>query len=242
MRRILACVLAFTLTACAGAPVYNPEFIKPAAVDKNIAVAPGQSVVIVGYRVSDPAASEPGHLSQQAMNGAWVNIDPRTGMRAGTQLPWFRLARYIFADHPVIYTVHVVPPGTYALGYVELRINLQDVLFQPTRFEHIGKKTTSTSQGLILRFDYEFSSAARATPIAPTFTVAAGDVVYVGDILLDFTKQGRMEWALSRTDDDVKRELANTGLADRFVYRELRRASGAPIEANDGVAFAGVLR
>ncbi len=126
--------------------------------------------------------------------GAWIKVDPSSGLRdTSADLEFDFDDATLPSDAPdgTRYYFFSVPPGTYALGWVASRGKF---------FLSSAYKRVEIIQSR-LKTDYYFSSLAMAKADAPSFTIGAGDVVYIGDLVGDFSRMAQAR--LSIKSDEV---------------------------------------
>ena len=126
----------------------------------------------------------------------------------------------------VQYQVYIVDPGTYALGWVG---NGGEVA-EPTAFTQMA-----VDRGMIGEWIGSLEAHVQAS--TPEFKLAAGDVVYVGDLIFDVGTPAWLAWSMQRSDAAARSFLAPTGLAERIVVRPMQRADGSPIGQRDGTGL-----
>lgn len=115
------------------------------------------------------------------------------------------------------YHVFRVPPGTYALQYT-----IHEGLgFGMARAAMV--KTTRSSNHLV---GMDYSSDATTVPHAPRFTVRDNEVLYVGNVVLDYRTRGKLTTSIKLDEDQAKSILAPTGLDKRMVTRPWERPTG----------------
>lgn len=221
----LAVCAALMLSACGGRYASDREFTQPIAKGKPVEAGPGQGVVLLGYRVMNFADD------WGTPQSGWISIDPTTGLRNNKTMVeldsrGWRLDQADAGKGITEYRAYALPPGTYALGWVW---NSRRGYFFPSE---MAIKLTSGGYGAPTR---TFSDGARVRPNTPTFSLQAGDVVYVGDLLLDFTKASFMRWARETSENGARGYAANMGYKGPIAVRLMRRADGAEFSPSDGV-------
>lgn len=81
------------------------------------------------------------------------------------------------------------------------------------------------------------SLEARITPVAPTFTVQAGQIAYVGDLNFDFSTDDEVRWSHAYDETAACAAIVKTGLADRVADQPMTRENGQPIGPHDAFAI-----
>lgn len=131
---------------------------------------------------------------------------------------------------PAYFAYHL-PAGTYALGWMSNWESGDDHrFFMITQFP--GSLRSEDKVGQI---DHHMSMTGKAQPNTPTFTVQAGQVSYVGDLLFDVTDPSKLRWSFGLSEKSAKESLLKSGLQDRMVTKPMTRFDNAPATGKDGV-------
>lgn len=228
MTRFLALVLVCLMTAC-GTPDPNTRII-PVDAGHALALPGSKAVVVTGIEVDNPSRTRLfGIPIVTTIN--WIAVDPITRLRVGTAMPSMESGCLLGSDcdggigSGTRYVAFVLEPGTYALGYVAGGTGVA----MPSAFTQLSTGGSGHTASL----------EARAQAMAPEFELAAGEVVYAGDLVFDFGSQGWLAWSLQRNEAAARAYLAGTGLADHMLTRLMRRADGSPIRTPDGSPIVG---
>lgn len=230
VRRLAALVVLILLASCANP---YPGTIGPESDTVPLALPPpaADGIVVIGMKVEHPARDGFGH--PWAMFGGWVTIDPATDMRVGKTMTRFRFLGGVFAsdafDGRTQYLTYTVPAGTYAFAWVEHG----PILYEPTAFLAITTRSSEYS------FSRQFSDEAKAQPNTPVFTVKPGEIVYVGDLTLDFGTPHSMRWSMAVNEAAARAGVASEGIGEKMTVRPMRRADGGEIRPMDGTSLGG---
>ncbi len=84
------------------------------------------------------------------------------------------------------------------------------------------------------------SSLAQAKPDTPTFTVNAGDVVYVGDLIVDVSVEAMAILSVKSSESEVRKVLSERGYSGELIFRQIQQFDGKPV--NKSHLFAKVLQ
>ena len=181
MKKSIIVLLCLLVCACRS---YQRDEQAPLA--SSTAVQPGQSAFMVGVVIFSPRTLWGGGVARTKVG--WINVDPSSGLRARPDMP-VADSGGAFASPPVpgetAYYIYPVAPGTYSLGWVESQ---SSGVFLVSAFQSV--KITANTNGADL--GHTFSQVARARADTPTFEVGAGEVVYVGDVVLDLREKDRL--------------------------------------------------
>ncbi len=233
MRHLIVLTLAALLTSCAPLPVprgpvdTNLAYTDTVTFQYGVALEPGDALVIIGLSIVHPRTHPQflGLIDKPWVFGlGWIAYDPGTMKRTGKLMAMMnnecgRLWNNFCSGTD--YVVHRIPAGTYALGWAA-----QDRMASFTRFDQItstikyayndlgGGQATFVPYRL-----WSFSDAAVVRPTTPVFSVQPGDIVYVGDVILDFGDPGAvsLSWkqdeaaarAWLRASEAIKRSYGN---------------------------------
>jgi hypothetical protein len=221
-------IVAAALSGC----INNPDrALPPVDVSQQVQVPDGQAAVLVGIRVANPQSTII-FDTPYATGATWVEIDPATGLRVGNHLFGVGMACKIFAckaaeGEATVYQLFLVPPGTYALGWAAQRLSV----FEATRFQQLELRIQNGEA-----VPFAPSLVAKVTPVAPVYTVNAGDVAYVGELTFDFGAEDVVRWSHSYDEAAAHAFMDKTGLADRLTKRPMTRANGQPMGQWDAIS------
>lgn len=229
MRKFVVLAVAVLLSACAH-PDPNTHAVQPDA-SRPVQIPEGQGAVVIGLTVSQSPPNILGLAAAGPTNAAWVAIDPHTGMRNGPQILGAGLPCKLFdcaaaSGDRTDYTLAVLPPGTYSMAW----ISDHGAMFPTSQFKDAELLISSESSTFRV-----FPLDARAMPVAPSFTVRAGEVAYVGDLDFDFSRKNEVRWTHRYNDAAARGFLAKTGLADHMARQPMTRANGQPMGKADAV-------
>jgi hypothetical protein len=123
----------------------------------------------------------------------------------------------------VDYQILRVPPGNYVLAYVQRG----DTLFPLVRATGASRATLQNAYSgqtvQCLSIDLQ---GGQSTTDTPFLSVRANEVVYVGDLIVDFSDAQRPTVALGATPDGARRALAHFKEARPMTERAMRRVAG----------------
>lgn len=225
MKRLLALLLVCSTTACMTNPNRSIDAAPPGQ-----AVRPtgDQAVMVLGMSLSNPARSE---LFGDALGGgaSWIAFDPRTGLRDNSVLLSTGLSCDLLSRcegvGTILYRSYLLEPGNYAMAYAASKFG--------TYFTSDQADGTAWAPCRSGPLDPAFQTA-RPQSLAPSFTVQAGEVLYVGNLTFDFSRHGWAGWSFSLDEAAARAALVPSGLAERLVSRPMRRVDGTPINPVDG--------
>jgi hypothetical protein len=231
--RIFIILLSFILSGCASGNQSN--LIYPSSVGSTLTLPQEKAALVVGITVQNPAFDQTIWKNALYSELGLVSVDPRTGYRVGSGMPFINtgcsilLTCYVNRGEAVQYQVYVVDPGTYALGWVWLMGAGKSV----AQAMHFREVTVSYADNMI-----DASLDARLLASTPIVTAAPGEVVFAGDLVLDYGREGWVGWSIRQDDAGALDYLKRTGLAGRMVSRPMRRTDGFPMLPTDGAVMA----
>jgi hypothetical protein len=210
MSRIATLAALFLLAACAA----SNQATEPTDAGHAIALPPGKAAAVLGLTTVTPPHAE---LTGVEFNTYlyWITYDPASRRRVGQAALRSRIGcDFLSKCSPVIdnvqYQLYLVDPGSYAVSGIQYG-TLYDI--DPTRPDDHPPLQT----------------------VAPSFTVAPGEVAYVGNLVVAFGKTWWIGWSAEQDAAAARAFLAPTGLADRLLVRPMLRVDGTPINPTDGV-------
>ena len=191
-----------------------------------------EAIVVVGISVENPTKGTTligTEYTQCIQDAGFFRINEQTHERIGKDVyAWCRncnsLTENVLSYVPdrtaacnggVSYIAHKVPAGDYALGYFLVR-DLGG--FTTMRFASFSILLDNTKNYM----GKYISPSASVMDYTPIFHVAPGEVVYVGDVILDFKnilRMNGMSWRHGNTFEGAKAYIRGTGLSDRMVLR-----------------------
>jgi hypothetical protein len=208
--RIATLAAMFLLAACAA----SNQATEPTDAAHAVALPPGKAAVALGLTTVTPRHAE---LTGVEFNTYvyWITYDQASRRRVGQTALRSRIGcDFLNKCSPVIdnvqYQLYLVDPGSYAISGIQYG-TLYDI--DPTRQD----------------------DNPPLQAVAPGFTVAPGEVVYVGNLAVDFGKTWWIGWSANQDAAAARAFLSPTGLADRLVLRPMVRVDGTPINPTDGV-------
>lgn len=222
MRRWIFVLITVVLAGCAFsgvAPNAILSFEGPIAPK----MEPGKAILAMGLNfVSRGSKSE----APNGACGAWIKIDPSSGFRDTSADVEFDIDNTILpsdAEDGTRYYFFSVPPGTYALGWIAN----QGHFFLSSDYEDIYIIRRRLSS------DYHFSPVARAKAFAPSFTIGAGEVVYIDDLVGDFSQMARAKLSIRISEAEVRKRLSERGHKEAPTVRLFRQFDGKPFDHID---------
>ena len=158
----LAVLLCATLAACVGKP-------RSESSDLNLTAKPGKAVVVVG--VGHPARDQHSRLSGRMDDNFSLEFARIRNGRAEDVVALPERLRGELGSSAISYRVMQVDPGTYALARVVATTELPDPMTTPAR--------------AMARSASPFVVHELLSDTAYQFSVAEGEVAYVGDYTVD---------------------------------------------------------
>jgi len=162
----------------------------------------------------------------------WIGYDPRDLSRTSAPSldavqPCSNFDRAA-ATCPTVYTAWTAPAGHYTLGWATTGFN-EIIPFNVARFDSVGRQTASYSGfGSGYTTGYQFSGPVELRPNAPAFSVWAGEVVYVGNVVFDLHGGKLIEWTYDEDMATAQAFIAGGKLAPTMTLRPWERIDGAP--------------
>jgi hypothetical protein len=215
VRSAAALAILSILAGCA-AP-FRP--VDPVEAKSAVALPPGKAAVVLGISATTPRHDALLPFVKFETYVGWITIDPMSHRRVGSIVVQTHLGCDLLAAcrgamiGGVQYQLYLLDPGTYAAAGIQ----------EATLYEAVPSQRHGQRQD-----DMPLQA------VAPTFTVAAGDVAYVGNLAIDFGKPWWVGWAAGQDIDAARAFLSPTGLSDRLVLHPLIRVDGTPINNVDG--------
>jgi hypothetical protein len=214
MKCLMALLCVSFLGACSATPQrFDPDEVLPVAAKDAVTHQPGQATVVVGISVPTfyRFLGVPIHL-----DAGFIKFDPATGMRSGKVYATTKILCFESSacGGDTIYQIFLLEPGSYALGWV-----IHKNVYTMAKFE---RTATHTLNGAIKSVD--FSEKALVPPTALRFTVKPDEVAYVGDVVLNFKDDKKIEWGTKETADMARAAVSGTELADKMVVHPMGMA------------------
>jgi hypothetical protein len=224
MRALFSLVILAWLGGCAIPGTYT--VFRPSDIEAPPAPETNEGAVIIGLSVENPSLNKPGE--PYSVSGAWIPVSP-SGEHVGRDSHVSFLIRggpsHGGAFGGTQYFSYQLPAGTYALGWVEHAGNV----FPASQFQNLTVMATSRSVGVS-----RYYGAVRIRPSTPLFVAKPGEVVYVGNLVLDFGgASAQVHWSTARSDSNARASLA-AGVVQQMTVRQMQRADGKPFAATDG--------
>jgi hypothetical protein len=206
MKKLFLILSAFILAGCAqrDASSYPTR--------EEVFKARPQAGILTGYQFKN--TDENSFLSTSVMTWlGFVPFDPNTGQQIGDRV--YTDGRgcgghKTLSCEIAVYVPLVLPPGHYALG-----------LFYRTLWPHclmIGKCDINERTG-----EAWVNSSAKVGPDTYTFTVEPNELVYIGDIVIDFDSTLNPVLSVNQTPDAARQSLIKDDLQDRMVVRPMKK-------------------
>ncbi|MBI3507115.1 MAG: hypothetical protein HY059_19945 [Proteobacteria bacterium] len=188
-----------------GTLVYSPDF-------------PNQAIVVVGLRqigISDPTAFG---YAMSPIDGN--SIDGR-GEKSWSS--YYGSGRDFGArdEARVDYHVYKMPPGNYAATWISHKKRY--LLVDTPRIYAIGATRFLTGQTSFQKIDL---IDPMSTPETPLFAAKASEVVYIGDLVVDFSNPDRPTLTIGSSVDGARAALAEYGEKRPVVERPMLRPTG----------------
>lgn len=209
---LIVAISAFAMSACT-----QPGEVVPADITHLSPSGNDHAIVVVGVSLANRSS----WLIQKCFEDyGLIAIDPRTKGRVGDLLTRRCEMCGILATHTnacnggADYAAYELPAGSYAFGYLlydQIALSLAD--FKDLRVWY--------ANGAVYRRDV--SSEARLAPGTPRVSVRPGEVVYVGDIVFDFSNKKDIRWSIRNNEAGARGFLEGTDLARRMVSRPWTR-------------------
>jgi hypothetical protein len=202
---------------------------------------PHQGIVIFGLSVT---RGQPSNLGvYPGVWGYWIAYDPTTGKRIGTDTWEMNTGSGIFMADDMKsgatgYRFFKLPPGDYAIGFMRDVTNqvATNYMFVAGSLQQAYNQYLTGARADI--GDPTLLPDAQVLPSTPRFHVAAGEVIYIGDLNFDVGDRFGLHWSLSQSDA-AARSFAATAGADataRLIARPVMHVDGTPIGKPDVVA------
>ncbi|MGE5505389.1 MAG: hypothetical protein ACM31L_13280 [Actinomycetota bacterium] len=219
--RIAAILLTLLLfCGCAG-PAPDPSRFSPIS-PTSVTTVDGQGVVVMGLSLIHPPMRDGLLTGWRALpvDLTWIAYSPATRQRIGRTT--------LTASHdgtgcdqaghcPTRPLLWVVPAGRYLLASAEVGPVDVKKAHNIANFDHVATTSGTNQFGSFVLHD--FSGAIAPSGDVPTFSVAAGEVVYVGDLRLDFGRGKSFAWSLGRDDAAARQFLTGSPLGERMTVR-----------------------
>jgi hypothetical protein len=212
---ILACLFGLAVTSAARAADLDQRYwMRPLYEPEKITLSGDEALIVVGYSIR--GAEKTSYGTQFPVHFGWMPFDA-AGNRLGQTMMTSteRCARGVSkACESVQYRLYKIPAGNYALAWTfhGKLIGLADFKEGGVRFH----RQTQEIQAINL------SDNAHVRLGLPGFRVAAGEVLYIGDLVLTFRDRQPEDFAWSPTRDEanVRSIMAASPYADRFTVRQ----------------------
>lgn len=209
----LCCVIAMIGPALAG-DLDQRQWMRPQYEPAKLTLSEGEALIVVGYSIRDPAMT--GQGAEFPVHFGWMPFDAQ-GKRLGQTMMTTteRCARnQSKACESVQYRLYKIPAGNYALAWTFHGRKLIGL----AAFESGGVRFHRNTQEIMA---IDWSDNARVLPGLPGFRVAAGEVVYIGNLVLSFKDQKPdYAWSPTREEENVRAIMASSPYADRFTVRQ----------------------
>lgn len=214
---ILAAVLwlGFAATPAArGNVLTQSDFFRPLADIAAKPLGPDEGVVVIGYAVRNVRTGASGTWP---VHMGWMPFADDSLMRTGSRMVAAseRCAYGSEACRNIQYRVYRLPAGGYSLAWI-----FQDKLYGVAKFEK-GQVRFSQSTREIDRA--EFSDDAQSSQGAPALRVIAGQVNYVGNLLVQFRGEQapRIAWT-ERSEAEVAAMMKAAGYETMLNFQGSR--------------------
>ncbi len=183
---------------------------------------PDEAILVLGLRSTGPS------LGGETYRYAVASVDgSRVDGKGVNMWRWAYSPTDLWSGSPggelVDYHVLRVPPGSYVLAYIQRG----DTLFPLVRATGASRATLQNAYSgqtvQCLSIDLQ---GGQSTTDTPFLNVRANEVVYVGDVIVNFTDPQRPTVALGATPEGARRVLANFKEARPMTERVMRRVAG----------------
>ncbi len=213
-RLILACVLALTMPCAAEAGDLDQRYwMRPQYEPAKLTLAGDEALVVVGYSIR--GAEKTGYDTEFPVHFGWMPFDAQ-GRRLGQTMMTSteRCGRkQSNACDSVQYRLYKIPAGNYALAWT-----FHGKLISLAKFESGNVRFHRQTQEIQA---ISWSDNAYVVPGLPGFRVAAGEVLYIGNLVLSFKdKMPDFAWSATREEENVRAIMASSPYADRFTVRQ----------------------
>ena len=209
--RALGFLIAATLSlsACVTTSAGNVDTSAPASIP------PGKAVVVVG--LSTPNGSGQNTTKITRYDPATLAVDPYAALTEVKCRKW-----NLEPCRPNTKQVIVADPGDYVFESVDPDNRTPSL---HALVDYGDTLTILCGSGSCTQ---SFSGKARAMPATPHFSVKAGEVVYVGDLVVPASTSGTIRFTRANDEEGARAALGKTGLAERMVTRLFEPASAIP--------------
>ncbi|MTJ84441.1 MAG: hypothetical protein F8N37_25930 [Telmatospirillum sp.] len=225
MRQIIIFAMAVALAGC-GVQTDGRSITsgKPALTSSQPG---GEAIVVIGVSVRNPVTAAFG--VEFPTYAGWIAVDPATGIRTGdVQLLHTEFCATVTLSYDIgaslsdacrgtEYRAFQVPPGSYALAWL---YHGDNGLYSVASFDRIAAMTGAAGRGELQ--SVRIYGETKLKPTTPRFTVAAGEVLYAGDVIVDFKEPG-VSITVSDSVASARSYLAQSGGADVAERMTVRR-------------------
>jgi hypothetical protein len=187
---------------------------------------PDQTIVVLGFRWAGTSNIPPFYRYAVApVEGSRVEGDGTKMWRWAYSTAYANLANGLEAH--VDYHILRLPPGNYVLAYVQH----ENTIFPLVRASGVSRSTLQNAMsGQIVQCLTINLQGGQSTSDTPFLHARANEVVYVGDVTVDFSDPARPRVALGATPEGARAALATFGETRPMIERPMRRIAGvAPL-------------
>lgn len=222
MKRILAvAALAVLFQGCAQKPRNIPgEAFDPVAP---LAIEEDDAAFVVGVRIVNPHRHDSAIKRYKDIWLRWAGLDTASGsMAAGPYYSVRAFCNILVTTNDVCdgvrYYLFRARPGTYGL-----ELAWHDTLYL---FGDVTEGSVTFRQSRKDAADVVLHQS-RAVPATPRFSIQAGEVVYIGDVVMDYQRAGQVTLSREMDEAAARRTIERTGLSGRLITRTWTRDSEA---------------
>jgi hypothetical protein len=192
---------------------------------------PNEAILVLGLRSTGPS------LGGETFRYGVATVDgSRVDGKGLNMWRWAYSPTDLWSGSPrgelVDYQILRVPAGNYVLAYIQRG----DTLFPLVNASGASRATLQNAySGQTVQCLSIDLLGGQSTTDTPFLSVRANEVVYVGDLIVDFTDPQRPTVALGTTPEGAHRALANFKETRPMVERAMRRVVGAgarPVPGN----------
>lgn len=211
---IAAIMLVGFAGGAAASDLEQRYWMRPQYEPASLTLSGDEALVVVGYSIRGAETSR-NSGAEFPVHFGWMPFDARGNRLGQTMMTTTeRCARgQSHACDSVQYRLYKIPAGNYALAWT-----FHGKLISLAKFESGGVRFHRQTQEIQV---INWSDNAQVVPGLPGFRVAAGEVLYIGNLVLSFKDRiPDFAWSPTREEDNVRAIMASSPYADRFTVRQ----------------------